>query len=281
MIIQIFLPIVLAFIMFSMGLDLTVKDFKNVFKFPKAFSVGILLQVVLLPAIAFLIAYYLELPSFISVGLIIIACCPGGVTSNYLTHLAKGETALSVSLTAIASLVGIITVPLIIKLGLEKFAENGVTDFSVLTASLEIFLMTTVPVSLGMVVNNRFSDFTKKYSGKFSKISAIFFVLLVIGAIIKQRQMIFDYFPQVGFSVLGLNIATMLSAILAARIFKLRRDQEITLTIECGFQNATLAMVVATTILKSTEYMVTAGIYGILMFFTAGAYLFIVKKTRA
>ncbi len=162
MIVQIILPIVLSFIMFVMGLDLSSKDFQNIYKFPKAFITGMFLQVILLPCIAFFIASLFELPTFLTIGLIIISCCPGGVASNYLTYIIKGDTALSISLTATASMFGIFTIPFIIKLGLEKFTATP-QEFSILLASLKIFLMTTTPVVLGMFVNHRFKGFTKKY----------------------------------------------------------------------------------------------------------------------
>ncbi len=281
MIIQILLPLILFFIMFTMGLELTLKDFRNVFKVPKAFSIGMTLQVVLLPLIAFGIASIFELPSFLSIGLIIISCCPGGVTSNYLTHIAKGDTALSVSLTAIASVMGILTVPFIIKLGIDNFASETSSDFSIFSAAFKIFLMTTIPVALGMLIRKKFPNFTSKNSSKLGKIAGFFFIALVLGAIIKQREALFQYFPQVGTSILALNIFTMLSAIITSRLMNLPRNQEITLTIECGFQNATLAMVIASTILMNNEYLVVAGIYGVMMFFTAGAYLAIIKKRSA
>ena len=278
MIIKILLPLSLAFIMFSMGLELTIKDFKNVFKFPKAFTLGLLLQVVLLPIIAYGIISMLNLPSFLAIGLMIIACCPGGITSNYMTHISKGDTALSVSLTAIASILGIITIPFIVGFALNEFTPDGAQRFSIFKTAFGIFLMTTVPVTIGLIINKKCPLWSERNKGLIGKISSLLFGVLVVGAIAKEYKLLIEYFSQAGTATLLLNMLTMASAIVASKLFRLSRRQEIALTIECGFQNATLAMVISTTILQNTQYMVVSGVYGIIMLICAVFYFGLLKK---
>lgn len=280
---QIILPLILAFIMFSMGLSLVVDDFKRVAKFPKAFIVGAVLQIVSLPLIAFLItkawvATTAVNPAF-AVGMIIIAACPGGVTSNLYTHLAKGDTALSISLTAIISILSVFTIPLIVNLGYGAFmgAENG-SPLPVAKTIFGIFCITTVPVIIGMIIKAKNSDFADMLEPKARTLATIFFVLIILAAILKRWTTLVDNFSLIGPTVLFLNLATIAVAIIVSKLAKINKSQEIAITFECGLQNGTLAIMIAATFLKNELMMLPGGLYSLLMFITGGLYFFALKS---
>jgi len=272
------LPLILAFIMFSMGLSLVMDDFKKIAKFPKAFAIGFILQVVSLPLLGFLIAWvwstYFHLSPSYAVGLVIIAACPGGVTSNLMTHLGKGDTALSISLTAVISILTLFTLPFIVNLSLSTF--NGFTNpvqLQIGKTIIGIFLITTVPVAIGMAFNAKWSELSARLEPVFRKLAAIFFVLIVFAAVIKDWSLLISTFSTIVPSTLVLNLVTMGIALLCAKVFSLSVAQGRALTFECGLQNGTLAIFVAVTLLKNEEFMLPGAIYSLLMFITGGLYL--------
>ncbi len=282
---QIMLPLILAFIMFSMGLSLVVGDFKKIAKFPKAFAVGFFLQVVSLPLLGFLIAWiwttYFNLSPSYAVGLVIIAACPGGVTSNLMTHLGKGDTALSISLTAVISILTLFTLPFIVNLSLSTF--NGFTNpvqLEIGKTIVGIFLITTVPVILGMLFNAKWSELSASIEPGFRKLAAIFFVIIILAAVIKDWSLLISTFSTIVPSTLVLNLVTIGIALLAAKIFKLSISQGRALTFECGLQNGTLAIFVAVTLLKNEEFMLPGAIYSLLMFITGGIYLLTLLRKK-
>ncbi|MBO6815695.1 MAG: bile acid:sodium symporter family protein [Rhizobiaceae bacterium] len=262
------LPIALAIIMFGMGLGLTVKDFTRVFAKPKAFLAGTFLQIVSLPLLAFLVLSLFQLSGALAVGMMILAACPGGVTSNILTYISRGDVALSVSLTAIISLLGFVTVPLITGWSLNYHMGQGAPDLPIASTMIGILLITTIPVALGMLVRKLNAGLADRAERVFAPLSMIIFIAVVIGALFAERANIASYIQQVGFPAIVLNLVTMAVAFLTARFLLLPASQRSAITLECGLQNSTLGLAVALTILDRPDISIPIAVYGLLMLFT-------------
>ena len=276
---QIFLPLSLAFIMFSVGLELAVEDFKRVAIQPRGFIIGAFSQVILLPVVAFALLSFWTIEPALAVGVMIIAACPGGVTSNLLTYLARGDTALSVSLTAIVSLMAVVTLPLIVSFSILYFMDAAAAPaLSINNTIISVFTITTIPVIIGMVVNRYAPAFARKFERIARIMASILFVVIIIGAIVTERANIVDYFKQAGPVTLSLNWIMMALALSITRVARLGDRQKTAITLECGLQNGTLAIFVAATLIGSKTMMVPGAIYSLLMFPTAIAYVFIAKK---
>lgn len=280
---QVLLPLILAFIMLSMGLTLVIDDFKRVLKFPKAFTIGFILQMIVLPGLGFILAFawfkHFGLRPEFAVGLVVIAACPGGVTSNLMTHLGKGDSALSISLTAIISIITVFSLPFLVDLGLNTFmADFESTKLDVTKAIFGVFFITTVPVILGMSIKAFKSDFADKIEPTCRKISSIFFVIIVIAAIAKDWRTLVENFSTIGPSTLTLNLMMMCIAFGVAIVFGLTKAQGRAITFECGLQNGTLAILVTATFLNDLDMMLPGAIYSILMFITGGTYLLAIMR---
>jgi len=275
----IILAISLMIIMFGMGLSLTISDFKRVVAYPKAIFIGLTCQMILLPLVAYLIAIMLNLPPVIAIGLMLLAACPGGATSNLLTHLAKGDLALSISLTAFASLLSIATIPFIIQFAILEFSNEDqkvvVDSFSMIK---QLFIIIIIPISIGMFVKSKFSKFAIKMEKPVKLASAIIFVLVVIGVLFSLRDVFIEHLTEAGLPSILLNVLMMVLGFLAALLFKLSRPQAISISIETGIQNGTLAITLATISLHNAEYSIVPAIYGLLMFFTAAIIIFARKR---
>lgn len=278
---QIFLPLSLAFIMFSVGLELTVADFKRVAVQPKDFAVGAVSQVLVLPLVAFALLSVWPIAPALAVGVMIIAACPGGVTSNLMTYLARGDTALSVSLTAVISLLSVLTLPAIVSIAVLHFMDAATApDLSIGRTVLGVFAITTVPVVIGMVVNRYAPGFARRFERVARIIASVLFVVIVAGAIYAERANLVDYFKQAGPVTLALNVVMMALAVALSKVARLEVAQRTAITLECGLQNGTLAIFVALTLIGSREMMVPGAIYSLLMFPTAVAYLLCVVARR-
>lgn len=278
---QIFLPLSLAFIMFSVGLELAIEDFKRVAVQPKDFVIGAFSQTIILPLVAFALLSIWPIEPALAVGVMIIAACPGGVTSNLMTYLARGDTALSVSLTAIISLLAVVTLPLIVSFSIIHFMDAATApELSIVNTVIGVFAITTVPVVIGMVVNRFAPVFARKFERIARIIASVFFVVIIVGAILAERANVFDYFKQAGPLMLTLNLIMMSLALTISRIGRLGERQKTAITLECGLQNGTLAIFVAATLIGSKTMMVPGAIYSLLMFPTAIAYVFIVISRR-
>lgn len=265
------LPLSLFVIMLGMGLSLVVDDFKRVVRYPKAMAVGLTNQLVLLPLIGFGIATAFALEPAMAVGLMIIAACPGGVTSNLITHVSRGDTALSISLTAINSAITVITIPLIVAFALDHFVGEARTiEMPVLKTILQIVAITVVPVGLGMIVRRKATDFADRMERPARIASSVIFVLIVVGIIAANVELIREHFVALSGVTLALNVATMALGFVAARLASLNMPQSLAITIESGIQNGTLAIVLATSILKQGDMALPAGIYSLIMFMTGG-----------
>lgn len=269
---EIILPLSMAIIMLGMGLSLTIADFRNVVKFPKAAVLGLSNQLLVLPIIGFAIAALFKLPAEIAVGLMIIASCPGGATSNLITHVAKGDTALSITLTAISSLITVISIPLIISYSLVYFAENSGLEVSlpILKTIGQIMGITILPVSIGMTVKRLRNEFALKMERPVRIASIVIFILVAVGIVAANKNNIIPYFQNAGGMVIILNVLTMIIGYTTSRLLRLNLRQTITITIESGVQNAVLAMVIATSILKQPNMAIPAAVYSLFMLFTGG-----------
>ena len=266
------LPIALAIIMFGMGLGLTVSDFTRVFSKPKAFLVGLVLQIISLPILTVLIISIFPMSAPFAVGMMILAACPGGVTSNILTYIGRGDVALSVSLTAIISLLGFITVPLITGWALANYMGEGAPELDLAKTIIGVFAITTVPVVLGMIVRRISAGFADKAEKVFGPLSMIVFIVVVLGALYAERDTVVAQIAQAGLPAILLNIVTMVVAASVAAFMAVPRDQRTAITLECGLQNATLGIVVALTILGNAEMSIPIAVYGLLMLFSGFAY---------
>ena len=277
---DIFLPIALAFIMFALGLGLTGADFLRVIKQPKDFFVGAISQIILLPVIAFILVKIWPISPELAIGVMIIAAAPGGVTSNILTSFARGDVALSISLTAIISLLSVITVPFIIVTSLGLLgSENVVQNISLTSMAISMFLIVTVPVITGMIFRKFASNVAIKFESIAKKISAVLFVIVLLGAILAEKDNVVSYFAQAGLITLVLNVVMMIVAYYIAQLLASGTQQKKCITIECGLQNGTLAIFVATSIFGGGIYVIPAATYSLIMFATSLIFVYFVRKT--
>lgn len=273
------LPLALAFIMFALGLGLTLDDFARVLRTPRAFIVGALSQLVLLPAVAFALVSLWALPPELALGVMIIAAAPGGVTSNILTAFARGDVALSISLTAVISLVCVLTIPLIVVFAHGQFVGGGaVGDVSVARTALGVFAIVTVPVVLGLLVRRFAAGLALRLERPANRISTVLFIVVLAGAIYQERDNIVEYFALAGLVTLALNVSMMVLAWLLARAFATGARQRIAISIECGLQNGTLAIAVATLLFGGGLVAVPAATYSLIMFATALIYIAVLRR---
>jgi len=277
---DVILPLSLAFIMFVLGLGLTGSDFLRVAKQPRDFFVGAVSQIILLPIIAFILVKIWPIAPELAIGVMIIAAAPGGVTSNLLTSFAKGDVALSISLTAIISLLCVFTIPFIVLTSVGLLNDSNITqDISLLSMSRDMFLIVTVPVILGMLLRRFASGAALKFEPIAKKISILLFVLVLLGAIAAERENVISYFAQAGLITLTLNVVMMIVAYFIAQSFASGVSQKKCITIECGLQNGTLAIFVATTIFGGGMYVIPAATYSLIMFATSLIFVYLVRKT--
>lgn len=276
---DVILPIALAFIMFALGLGLTFDDFARVARRPRDFLVGALSQIILLPVVAFVLVSLWSLPPELALGVMIIAAAPGGVTSNILTAFARGDVALSISLTAIISLVCVVTIPLIVVFAHGQFmGGEGAKDVSVAGTAVSVFVIVTVPVLIGLAVRRFAERFAIRFEPAARTISAILFALVLAGAIYQERNNIATYFAQAGLVTLALNVVMMALAYAIARIFASGLQQRIAISIECGLQNGTLAIAVATLLFGGGLATVPAATYSLIMFGTALIFIAFLRR---
>ena len=274
-------PISLALIMLALGMGLTIQDFTRVIKQPGDFIVGLICQLVILPIIAFALVFILVVPVELAVGLMIIAAAPGGVTSNILTKFANGDVALSISLTAIISLLSILTVPFIIFKSIDFLnASANTNEISMIGISIKMFLVVTLPVILGMIIRRFANNFVSSNEKNIQTISFILFLIVLFGAIIQERSNIIPYLMKAGIITLLLNIIMMMIGFYVGKFFATGIKQRKCISLECGLQNGTLAIFVATQIFNDVTYIIPAAIYSLIMFATSLIFVFLIKKTN-
>tara|TARA_B100001996_G_scaffold351738_1_gene311994 strand:+ start:886 stop:1734 length:849 start_codon:yes stop_codon:yes gene_type:complete len=274
-------PISLALIMLALGMGLTIQDFTRVIKQPGDFIVGLICQLVFLPIIAFALVFILDVPVELAVGLMIIAAAPGGVTSNILTKFANGDVALSISLTAVISLLSILTVPFIIFKSIDLLnASANTNEISMIGISIKMFLVVTLPVILGMIIRRFANNFVSSNEKIIQTISLILFLIVLFGAIIQERSNIVPYLMKAGTITVLLNIIMMLIGFYVGKFFATGIKQRKCISLECGLQNGTLAIFVATQIFNDVTYIIPAAIYSLIMFATSLIFVFLIKKTN-
>tara|TARA_B100001996_G_scaffold381732_1_gene371785 strand:- start:972 stop:1817 length:846 start_codon:yes stop_codon:yes gene_type:complete len=271
-------PVCLAIIMFGLGLGLTIADFIRVIKIPKNFFVGFLCQVIVLPIIAFLLIQIISLPIEIAMGVMIIAAAPGGVTSNILTKFANGDVALSVSLTSIVSLLSIFTVPLIIFNSAEFLGVEITNQISMLNIAIKMFFVVTVPVILGMTVRSLMTDFIVSKTLLIQRISVILFLIVFIAIWVEEWDRIVSFITRAGLVALILNMTMIFVGYFVAKFFISGVAQRKCISLECGLQNGTLAVVVTTQLFNDIVFMVPTAAYALIMFTTSIFFVLIVRK---
>ena len=271
-------PIVLAIIMLGLGLGLSIKDFTRIIRAPNDFIVGFLSQLILLPTVALIIALTLDLPSAIAIGLIIIAAAPGGVTSNVLTKFANGDVALSISLTAVTSLICIFSIPIIIINSADILGVTIAQEISVIGIALKMVSVVTIPVIIGMIIRGFAENFILSKINLINKFTGWLFVIVFIAIWIEEKDNIFTYLAQAGLAVLILNIVMMVLAYFIAKKFVSGVAQQKCIALECGLQNGTLAVFVATLIFDDVAYIIPTGAYALLMYITGFIFIYILKK---
>jgi len=280
---KIFLPISLAIIMLGMGMTLVPNDFKNIFKFPKAILIGLTNQLILLPIIGFTLAILFDLDPVMAVGLMILASCPGGPTSNLITQVCKGNIALSVTLTALASFISILIIPFILSFALGYFGTaTGVTiTLPIVETILQIMVITVIPIVLGMLIRRYKENFAKRMEKPMRIASTVIFILVFIAVVAASSDKLEKGMKAAGFVTLLLNIITMSLGYFTAKLFKLNKENAISITIESGIQNGTLALVIAASVLDNPEMGIPIGAYSIWMFVTGGILMWYFGKNKA
>ena len=273
-------PILLALIMFGLGLGLKIEDFTRVLKTPKDFFVGFFSQLIILPLVAYILIIFLKTPPEIAIGVMIIAAAPGGVTSNILTKFANGDVALSITLTAVISLISIITVPLIIFTSADLFGITNISqNVSMTGIALKMFLVVTVPVILGMIIRKFAENFVNSKIKIFEKLNMVLFIIFFIAAFYEERESFIDFLMQAGFITLILNITMMIVAYYLGKTFASGIKQQKCIALECGLQNGTLAIFVSTQIFSTDiVYITPTAAYALIMYITGFIFVFLLKN---
>lgn len=273
---SVLLPLALAIVMLGMGLSLVPEDFKRITRYPKAVTVGTVCQVLLLPLIGALIALVVPMQPEIAVGLIVLAVCPGGPSSNLITYLAKGDVALSVTITAVSSSITVFTIPLFTNLALQYFlGESAAIALPIGTTILQIFLITLLPTAIGMAIRHQFPDTARRLEKQMSRLAVGLLALIIVLLLVREGSKLPGFLVQVGVGTLLLNLLAMLAGFLAGKLFRLPLAQQICIAIEVGIQNGTLAIAITAGLLNNPDMAVPAAVYSLLMYVTGfGAILY-------
>lgn len=276
------LPASLFIIMLGMGLSLTIQDFRNVVKYPKAFAIGMVNQLILLPIIGFLLLFVFKMDPILSVGFMLLAACPGGVTSNLISHVSKADTALSISLTAVTSFITVITIPLIVNFALGYYmSENQEIQLPLVKTIVQIIGITVLPVSIGMFIRKKAPEFSDRMEKPARTASTVIFVLIFLGIVFTNLDILQENIGKLGLATLTLNVITMLTGFLIARALQLNLPQTLSISIESGIQNGTLAIVIASSILQNADMSLPAAIYSLPMFLTGGIMMYYFGRRKA
>ena len=270
------LPLALAIVMLGMGLSLVPEDFKRITRYPKAVAVGTVCQVLLLPLIGALITLVVPMQPAIAVGLIVLAVCPGGPSSNLVTYLAKGDVALSVTLTAVSSIITVFTIPLFTNLALQYFlGKSAAIALPIGSTMLQIFLITLLPTAIGMVIRHQFPNTARRLEKQMSRFAVGLLALIIVLLLVREGSKLPGFLVQVGIGVVLLNLLATLAGFLAGKLFRLSLAQQICIAIEVGIQNGTLAITITAGLLNNPDMAVPAAVYSLLMYVTGfGAILY-------
>lgn len=285
MIIDIFLPLSLVFIMFTLGLGLTSSDFTNLLYKPKPFFIGIMNQMLILPLVAFIIISTLGITKEVAVGMMILASCPGGVTSNMITKLAQGDTALSISYTAVISILTIFTLPIITGVSMNHFMGADAPPLNILSLGLTMFFITAVPVGIGMLVRSKKKSFADTFDPTATRISTVLFVIIILGALASEWDTFVNNFFQLGPAIILLIVIMLFVAYSSSNWLKMNKKQSITVAIESGIQNGTVGITVGNLILNPASGLsilsIPSGVYSILMYFICLPFVFWYVRNRS
>ncbi len=273
-----FLPIALGIIMLGLGLNLRVDDFKRVILYPKAILIGLICQMILLPLVCFGITILFNLPAALAVGLMLLSASPGGATANLYSHLAKGDVALNISLTAVNSILTLFTLPFIVNFSIDYFMQSGQVVPMQFKKIVEVFAIVLIPVGIGMFINYIAPQFSKRLEKPVKIISAIFLVLIIVGAIFKEKEQFLGYFQQVGFACLAFNIISMVIGYFIPFLLNINKKQSIAIGMEIGIHNGTLAIYIALNVIGNSLMSIPPAVYGLIMFFTAALFGYIVSR---
>lgn len=272
-------PIALALIMLGLGLGLTGKDFLRVIQNPRDFFVGLICQLILLPVVAYILILIFNTSAELALGVMIIAAAPGGVTSNVLTKFARGDVALSISLTAVISLVSIVSVPFIIFTSAGLIGITNISSEITMTGiALKMALVVTIPVLTGMIIRKFAENFVSSNISLIEKITSGLFAIVFLSIFIEERENIFSYLAQAGIIILVLNVSMMILAYYIAKTFASGLEQRKCIALEVGLQNGTLAVFVATSIFDDVIYLVPTAAYALLMYITGFIFIYILRK---
>jgi BASS family bile acid:Na+ symporter len=276
-----FLPIALGIIMLGLGLSLTLNDFKRVTQYPKAITIALVCQMLLLPIFCFLIAIFSGLSPELSVGLLLLAASPGGATANLYSHLSNGDVALNITLTAVNSVLTLFTLPILVNFSMEYFLGAGQYIPLPFSKVVEVFAIVLLPVTMGMIIKNKAPQFASKMDKPVKIVSALLLVaIIIISVTIREKQMLIDHFAQLGVPVLLFNILSLATGFYLPQLFKVERKQAIAIGMEIGIHNGTLAIYIALNVIHNSTMSIPPALYSLLMFFTAAAFGFLVSSRK-
>lgn len=276
---QIVLPLVLGLIMFGMGMSLTKDDFSRLLRMPSSVVAGLVGQILILPVMAFSLVIMLSLPVHLAIGIMVLASCPGGTTSNLISHIAKANLALSITLTAITTLICVFTTPFIIQFSLDYFGVEN-SNFSLWETTIGLIVISLLPVLVGLWVRYKFPVFALRQETLFRRLAVIFMLLLIVGISWQERHSLTESFPSVFIITIALNAAATLLGVFIAKLFRLSRKDAVTLGIEIGTQNASMAILITLTFLDNPSYAIACGVYGVTMYLGAMCLVFWNKSTH-
>jgi BASS family bile acid:Na+ symporter len=275
-----FLPLALGIIMLGLGLSLTLDDFRRVLHYPKAVIVGLVCQVLILPFLCFGLAYVFNLSPELAVGLMLLAASPGGPTANLYSHLSNGDVALNISLTAVNSLLSLITLPIIVNLSIAFFMEADMAVPMQFKKIVEVFFIVLIPVCIGMFIHAKSPRATQKLTNPVKVLSALFLVLIIAAAIMKERANLAMYIQQVGLPALLFNLLSILVGYQVPRLLQIGKRQAVAIGMEIGIHNGTLAIYIALSVLGNSVMSIPAAIYSLIMFFTAAIFGYWVNRDK-
>lgn len=276
----IFMPVALGTIMLGLGLSLTSDDFKRVLQYPKAISIALTCQMVLLPALCLMLVVLFDLPPALGVGLMLLSASPGGATANLYSHLSNGDVALNISLTAINSVLTLFTLPLIVNFSLGFLMDSNQYVPMQFAKIIEVFAIVLTPVLIGMLVRSKAPAFAARMDKPVKITSALFLLLIIVSVTIRERGMLVSSFNQIGLPVLAFNVLSMVIGYYLPLLFNVGKRQAIAIGLEIGIHNGTLAIYIALNVLQNSTMSVPPAIYSLLMFFTAAAFGFLVNVGR-
>ena len=272
-----FMPIALGIIMLGLGLSLTLNDFKRVTKYPKAMTIALVCQMVVLPILCFVIAKFSGLSAALCVGLLLLAASPGGPTANLYSYLSHGDVALNISLTAINSVLSLFMLPLIVNLSLEYFMGAGQYIPLPFAKVVEVFAIVLVPVSIGMMIKNKAPQFASKMDKPVKIISALLLLTIIISITLREKALLAENFALLGLPVLLFNVLSLAVGFYIPLLFKVERKQAVAIGMEIGIHNGTLAIYIALNVINNSTMSIPPALYSLLMFLTAAMFGFLVN----